>query len=63
MNKKKKPREMPLYWYRVNVCRISYGNQYIKIAAHNKREAQRAAEDEAGNLSFTEHTSEYQAQT
>jgi hypothetical protein len=49
--------------YRVNVCRIAYGNQYIEVVARNKKEAQRTAEDEAGNLSFTEHTSKYQAQT
>ena len=51
------------YTYRVNVCRISYGNLAIKVVARNAREAKRLAEDQAGNFSFTEHTSEYQAQS
>lgn len=63
VNEKKKPKEKPLYWYRVNVCRIAYGNRNISVTARNKQEAQQAAEDVAGNYSFTEHTSEYKTQS
>jgi hypothetical protein len=49
--------------YRVNVCRIAYGNQDIEVVADNARKAKRLAEEEAANHVFTEHTSEYQAQS
>lgn len=48
--------------YRVNVCRIAYGNLDIEVEAKNEKEAMSKAEDKAGNYEFTEHTSEYKAQ-
>jgi hypothetical protein len=48
--------------YRVNVCRIAYGNLDIEVEAKNKKEAMSKAEDKAGSYEFTEHTSEYKAQ-
>jgi hypothetical protein len=62
MSKSKKRTRLP-YVYRVNVCRIAYGNLDIEVPAHNAREAKRDAEVEAANHVFTEHTSEYQAQS
>ena len=58
-----KKRMVHLKKYRVNVCRIAYGNLDIEVMAPNKKLAQRSAEESAGNYSFTEHTSEYQAQS
>jgi len=60
---KKSKRNSPVYKYRVNVCRIAYGNLDIEVIGRNAREAKRDAEDEAGNHVFTEHTSEYKAQS
>jgi hypothetical protein len=48
--------------YKVNVCRIAYGNMDIYVEAKNPKEAETLAEDKAGNYSFSEHTSEYEAQ-
>ena len=48
--------------YRVNVCRIAYGNLDIEIEADNEKEAMQKAENKAGDYSFTEHTSKYEAQ-
>ena len=48
--------------YKVNVCRIAYGNRVIEVEAKNQKEAMRKAEDEAGNYEFTENISEYEAQ-
>jgi len=56
----KKPK---LKKYRVNVCRIAYGNLDIEVEARNARAAERLAEADAGNHSFTEHTAEYRTQT
>jgi hypothetical protein len=49
--------------YRVDVCRIAYANRTIEVEAKNPKQAQRLAEDEAGGLDFSEHTSKYEAQT
>jgi hypothetical protein len=51
---------MPVF--RVNVCRISYGNLNIDVEARNIKEAKKKAENKAGDFLFTEHTSEYKAQ-
>ena len=49
--------------YRVNVCRIAYSNLDIEVEAKNPIEAEKKAEQEAGNHLFpNEHTSEYDAQ-
>jgi hypothetical protein len=48
--------------YKVNVCRIAYGNLDIEVEAKNTKEAMRKAEDKAGDYLFTEHTSKYEAQ-
>ena len=59
---------MPKSKFRVDVCRIAYGNTDIEVEvdAKNSRQgerlAMRKAEDLAGNISFSEHTSEYKAQ-
>jgi len=48
--------------YEVDVCRIAYGNLTIEVQASSSEEAMRIAEEEAGNYSFNEHTSEYKSQ-
>jgi len=49
--------------YSVNVCRIAYGNRDIEVTAPNKRAAVKKAESVAGDFLFSEHSSEYEAQT
>ena len=48
--------------YRINVCRIAYGNRDIEVTARNLEAATKKAEDTAGNYLFNEHTSKYEAQ-
>lgn len=48
--------------YIVKVCRTAYGHLDITVEANSAEEACLKAEDEAGNYSFNEHTSEYEAQ-
>jgi len=49
--------------YSVNVCRIAYGNRDIEITAPTKRLALKKAVEVAGNFLFSEHSSEYEAQS
>ena len=49
--------------YRVNVCRIAYGNRDIEVEAKNEQEAMTIAENKAGSYDFSEHTSKYEAQS
>lgn len=50
--------------YRVNVCRIAYSNMDIEVEARNPKQAEKKAQEEAGNYSFpNEHTSEYSVQS
>jgi hypothetical protein len=61
MSKKKVVKQV-LKKFRVDVSRIGYGNCDIEVQARNPKEAMEAAEEVAGNYSFSEHTSQYEAQ-
>jgi hypothetical protein len=52
-----------LAMYRVDVCRIAYGNNDIEVEAIDEKEARRKAVDLAPNLDFGTHDVEYKPQT
>ena len=50
---------MPKKTWDVPVCRIGYAHTTIEVEAATEAEALRLADDMAGGISFSEHTSEY----
>jgi hypothetical protein len=62
-NKEKHMATKKLKEYKVNVCRIGYGNNDLKVAATSEKEARKLALDLAGSLDFSEHDADYEIQT
>jgi len=50
---------MPINNYEVEVCRIGYATASLTIRAKSFRGAEKKALEEAGNVCFSEHNSEY----
>lgn len=48
--------------FSVTVNRIGYAQKTIVVEADSEEQAREAAIDEAGNLSFSEHSSEYEVE-
>jgi hypothetical protein len=46
----------------VEVCRIGYGSTEIEVMACNEFQAEEKALDEAGDICFSDHSSEYTAE-
>ena len=45
--------------FEINVCRIGYGHASFTVHGRNKKHAEERAFEEAGNHSYSEHSSEY----
>src|SRR5512135_1302875 len=63
INKDKKKMSKKLHEFKVNVCRIGYGNRDLTIFAPGYADARSGALETAGNHQFSEHTSEYAINT
>jgi hypothetical protein len=53
MNKSKK------HEYEVSICRVGYAHRTISIVASSVAEATKKADEEAGDLQFSEHDAEF----